>query len=532
MQRTKLANPIHSTDLFKDRAHKPPQIVLDQLLKTKRLITKVFPSIGLPNFKEEANIEKCLFDTKKEGTYVYNLIRLIATMVSQARVEVNNQTDMIQLLSSKEEREKNRDKLLELCRLSGTLNELSNCIDPTNTDNINDLIQMAEGKVEIKIQKDIPDGQGKNAFRKGERLVKIIGKVREKCASFGIEVASIDNTHEFKTFCKENIPNKRYSVIFSSDGEDGAWDLATMSMRSDWKSCQRWEGEYPRCLVGSILSKYIGIIYLTSGVLNSGTEGNGNRANLGTKMMRRCIVRYAIDMDPDDKTGVRSGAGKPCILVEKMYPDTDKDILNLFMTTLKAKSSLPVYFSPELGNRLRHIYIPHEKIREELSDRDLSYQDAPLKSKQDINVFLFSNAKEEVEREIRGFNVNLSIFLARKLEHIYSGYLPVNDEVKKIVSNIRMNTQFTTFCDQLIGYLISSFRAPSSLSFTSSKLYYKRYLREMLIKRKQMFASAQKSLAEYIAANTSRQINTSVFVDFVMGVLVEFTKLEARKMVS
>lgn len=533
MQKQKLANPILTTDVFKNRAHQPQVVIDHALFKTPRLITKIFPSIGLPNFKEDANIEKCLFDIKKEGTYVHNLIRIMASMVSAARIEINNQTDRIQFLATKEEREKSRDKFFEMCKTSSILQELFSCIDPVNTDNVNDLIQMAEGKVVLKLQKDISDGSGKYAFRKGESLIKLIGKVKERCAAFGVEVATIDNTNEFKTFCKENIPNKRYSIIFSSDGEDGAWDLATMSMRGDWSSCQRWEGEYPRCLIGSILSKYIGIVYLTSGVMNSSTEKNGNRGNLGTKMMRRCIVRYAIDIDSDhDSKGCRPGAGKPCILIEKMYPDLDKDILSLFIAAIKQKSNLPVYYSPDLGNRLRHIYIPQEKIHEELSDRDLSYQDAPLKRKQDINVFMFSNSKEEVEREVRGFNVNLSNFLARKLEQIYSGYLSVNDEVRKIVSNIRMNTQFTTFCDQLVHQLLGVFRAPSSTSFTSSKLYYRQYLREILIKRKQMFFSAQKTLTEFIAQNTSRKIDANVFIEYVMSILVEFTKLEARKMVS
>lgn len=489
------------------------------LFRNPTTIKKVFPSVGLPNFRETANIDKCLVDIKKEGSYVHNLFRTMLDIVANARDSIIHQADNLQYLGSKEVREREKGKISEIYNMANALSLLSSCVDPYNKEVLDNAIQSSDGKIALRLIKEIPNTNGKALYHKDASLFKVLNSIKEKCASFGVQVAPLDQTDTFKTFSKENIPNKEFSIIFSSTGEEGAWDIATMSMRGI-KSCQRWDGEYPRCLIGSIFSKFVGIIYLTSGVQS---DPNGVFNNLGTKMMRRCVVRYAVDADEN----------QPCILLDKMYPEVDKDILAVFLNAMKSRTKLPVYYAPDLGNKMRHIYIPSEKMREEIADREWSYQDTPLKSKNDLNVYILTHNKEEVEREIRGFKINLALFLARKMEAIYSEELQISDlDVKKTIKNIRMNTSFTPFCENVASYIMNSFRAPSSKGFINSRSFYRKYLMEFLMKRKATFSACQGNLSGLVNQNVSRTVDNAAFVNYIASAAAEFCKLEITKLIN
>lgn len=84
-------------------------------------------------------------------------------------------------------------------------------------------------------------------------------------------------------------------VVFSYN----AWDLATMSMRGI-SSCQSWNGSYRRNLIGSIIDPYCAVIYIT----------HGDKLKLGTKMVRRALVRYVVNKETN----------KPALLLERIYP--------------------------------------------------------------------------------------------------------------------------------------------------------------------------------------------------------------------
>jgi hypothetical protein len=508
-----------STELFKGKII--PDFIKSHILFSRNpvKVQKVFPSIGLPNFREKAAVDKCLVDVKKEGSYVHNLLRVMVDYVSQARDEVARQADRLQYLDTREAREASRPKLIEIYNLSNLLTHIATCVDPFNNDVLANAIQSVDGKIELRLIKDISDNDGKFIFRKDKSLFSVFAKIREKCTQAGVGFSNLEQADAFKIFSKENIPNKEFNIVFSSEGEEGAWDIATMSMRGI-KSCQRWDGEYPRCLIGSILSKFVGIIYLTSGVQ---ADPNAGFNNLGTKMMRRCVVRYAVDADE----------GKPCILIDKMYPDLDKDILLLFINSIKSRTQLPVYYAIDLGNKIRHMYLPSEKIRDEISDRDWSYQDSPLKSKNDFDVFILTHNKDEVEREVKGFKLNLALFLARRMEAIFSGDVSVSDpEVKKTIGNIRMNTSFTPFCEALADNILASFRSPNSKGFTNSKTYYRRYIMELLSTRKGLQAACHGNLAGVIGKFTSRTVDTASFVKYIFQLLSEFSKLEVTKLIN
>jgi hypothetical protein len=221
-----------------------------------------------------------------------------------------------------------------------------------------------------------------------------------------------------------------------------------------------------------------------------------------------------------------------------MYPEFDKDVLCLFVNAIKARTELPIHYSPDLGNRSRHIYIPSENLKDgnqkevEIIAREASYMDTPLKSKQDLYVYLINSNKEEVEREIKGFRINLSLFLAKRLEDIYSDYCSADQEIKKTVSNIRMNTSFTPFCEQLVSHILNSFRAPVSKTYLNSKSYYRKYLMEFLMNRKTTMTSCLVNFQASFEQNMSRKFDIKVFTDYIFSAATDFAKIEAKRLIN
>jgi hypothetical protein len=518
-----LKKDILSTELFVGR-NPPDFIKTHALFKNPIRVQKVFPSIGMPNFRDKANIDKCLVDVKKEGGYVHNMLQCMSSIMAGARDSVAYQADKFQYLDVKEVREKARGKLNELYNLSTVMSSLTTYMDPFNKDVMESAIQTKDGKITLRLIKDIPNPNGASTpmFREGEGLFKIYNKVKDMCAEAAVVIAPLDQHDAYKTFSKENIPNKEFSVVFSSNGPEGAWDIITMSMRGI-KSCQRWDGEYPRCLIGSVFSKFVGVIYLTSGVQSDNYKGqNGvDWTNLGTKMMRRCVVRYAVDADEN----------KPCLLIDKMYPDLDRDVLGIFVNAIKSRTEIPVYYAIDLGNKLKHLYVPSEEVRKEVSDRDWSYQDSPLKSKDDLNVFILANNKEEIERDVAVFKANLSLHLATSLDDVFNNNVSVDPEIKKTIKNIRMNTPFITFCTALVNAVLNYYRAPVSLGFLSSRKYYRKYLMEFLSKRKAITTSCQGNLNNLYTQWSSRTIDNTAFTAYIFSLINAFTKTEIKKLI-
>jgi hypothetical protein len=231
-------------------------------------------------------------------------------------------------------------------------------------------------------------------------------------------------------------------------------------------------------------------------------------------------VRYAIDADQE----------KPCILLDKMYPEPDKDILSVFVDTLSKRTSLNVYYGPELGNKTRHMYLPNEEIRNQIQEKEWSYQDTPLKSKNDLNTFYLSHNEEEIRKEIRGVNINLALYLARKLEDIYTGNIIVDQPIKKAVYNVRMNTAFMPFTEAVANYVINAFKAPLTTGIMSSKVYYRKFLLDFIKQRKTTQSHAVASINNAITQHSSRQFTgdeCKVFVDYLFSLIIRFCKEEA-----
>lgn len=127
--------------------------------------------------------------------------------------------------------------------------------------------------------------------------------------------------------CSKKLGKNR--IVFSSEGNQALWDIATMSMRGI-SSCQRWSSNLKTHLIGSMIDPCVGIIYITS----------GKDTKYGTRMMKRALVRFVVD----------KYTAKPALLLERVYPhDRNKPLsqastYRLFIDFLKkkTKNKIPV----------------------------------------------------------------------------------------------------------------------------------------------------------------------------------------------
>lgn len=493
-----------TTEIFKGKKEVPEFITGHKVFRSPTKISKIFPAIGLKNFKESCELAKPLLDLKKEN-FVSHLIGAMLNGLIAARDEAMAVGDRIQFLLLGDERAAQLAKIDDVYNLVVLIKNLIPQIDTYNNA-FERVVATSEGRIVLRLVDEVADRNGKPIFRKNESLFKVFAKLREQFTANNLNFINLEQSNEFKTFCAENVPNKKYQVIFSAEGEDGAWDLLTMSMRGI-KSCQRWDGDYPRCLIGSILSKFVGIIYITSGA---------DFENRGTKMMRRSLVRYAIDADE----------GKPCLIVDRMYPlqqgqDVDEETLKVFMTALKSKTSLPVHFAPHLGSKVRHFYVPFEKIREEVPERDWTYQDTPLKTNLDFQLHvLTSAANEDVSRYITLFKTKLVTQMGECFRNVLSNNMQVDEEITRTISNIRLNHSIDKFNEQITKFIFDRHVFTTPKSFTDPRDCYRKYLMALAFSLKNIRAQQDAHLIMHIDAATSRPVNHKSFCDFLFNKLI------------
>jgi hypothetical protein len=504
-----------TTEIFKGHKEVPSFITTHPVFKTPHKINKIFPAIGLRNFKEPCEIQKPLLDLKKEN-FVTALVQTMLNGLTQARDEATLFGDRIQFILSGEEREAQVGKIDDVYNLVHLIKNLIPQVDTYNNA-YERIVQTSEGKIVLRLVDEVMDRNGKAVFRKNESLFKVFSKLRDQFTAYNLNFINLEQTNEFKTFSAENVANKKYNVVFSAEGPEGAWDILTMSMRGI-KSCQRWDGDYPRCLIGSVLSKYVGIIYITSGADHSG---------YGPKMMRRSLVRYAIDADEH----------KPCLLIDRMYPlqqgqDVDEETLRIFKKALEGKTSLPVHFAPQLGNKVKHFYVPFEKIREEVPERDWTYQDTPLKTNLDFQLHVIASASnEDFTRYVNLFRVKLVTQMGEYFRSILNNTRKVDDETYRTVSNIRLNASIDKFNEAVVKMLFDRIMHTSPKSVGEPREYYRKYLTNMLLSLRATKEYQMALLVNQIDQATSRKINHQEFVDFLFHKVIKEIILQELKTV-
>jgi hypothetical protein len=166
---------------------------------------------------------------------------------------------------------------------------------------------------------------------------------------------------------KSKKENAALRVVFSGDGNQSAWDIATMSMRGI-ESCQSWSSRRAHHLVGSIVDPCCAIMYL---------EDESTSSSYGSKMLYRVIVRYVVH----EEFG-------PHLFMEQLYPceedeATGKAINVMFALLLYKYSRMPViYHGFGLGTEsiYKGLFIPESKaVNNNL--HSASYRDSNIQYK-------------------------------------------------------------------------------------------------------------------------------------------------------
>lgn len=513
--------------VFKEQRDLLRFITEHKMFRTPHKLTKIFHKVGLANFKEPCELAKPLLDLKKDN-FVTPLINTMMNGLVAGRDEAINFADRIQFLLDGEERDNQLAKTDDIYNLSILIRNLVPQLDTYNNA-YERVVQTSEGKIVLRLHTDVVDRNGKAVFRKNESLFKVFSKLREQFIANNLTFMQLDQTLEFKHFCAENVPNKTYQVVFSSDGEEGAWDLLTMSMRGI-RSCQRWSGEYPRCLIGTILSKFVGIIYITSGAQTEySNDEKGQLATVpGIKMMRRALVRYVIDAD----------AGSPCLIIDRMYPlqqgqDVDEESLRVFLKALTSKTSLPIYYAPHLGTKVKHFYVPYENIRNEIPERDWTYQDTPLKTDLDFKLHLLSlSSNEDVMRYINCFKNKLIAQMGEHYRRILNNSIRVDNEIARTINNLRLNSPIDKFNEQIVHAIFAGAPFQTPANVTDPQDGYRKYLMKLAIKLKDIRAARQSDINAHIDGAITRHVDHEKFTDYLFNhVVLDCIKQELKSVI-
>lgn len=323
-----------------------------RVFKELSSIDKVFPRIGLTNFKEPCEIMNSEEAIKFANALATKIVAEIGTIVNALYGmfdRVNN--------SKEQDREKTCAKLQEVIFL---YTEIKRALSTayTNTDGTPQYLLVKDGKTTLQLRCDIfLPKETKPTFKKGEGLFRVLNKLKEMQSSHFV---NIDQLQEFKDYSRTNVGKSIYNVVFSSTGEDGQWDIATASMRGI-SSCQAWGSPQSRGLIGTMTSKYTAIIYM---------ESNQPFPPYGTKMLYRSMVRFCIN----------TKTKKPVLVIDKMYPSVNDATLAAFKRTLNKKSGMDVMYAPVNNADLTNWYIPSDEttMASMWATGEVSYMDTKI----------------------------------------------------------------------------------------------------------------------------------------------------------
>jgi hypothetical protein len=234
-----------------------------------------------------------------------------------------------------------------------------------SAENYNKFVVMAEdGRAELKLAKDLYVNE-KVLYKAGKSLFKIYNAIYQMTKDSN-PIPPLESLHNFKSFSNNNIPLSKIKIAFSSTGEDGYWDLATISMRGI-SSCQAWDRALSKALVSTLSSRYTGVIYLT-------TDAPFNE--YGTRMIRRALVRYCI----------HKVTKKPALITDTIYPSYDVGSADLIAEFLTKKTGLPVSNAGDWRSHFvnrQDYFIPTEHTWDKfpLASGESHYMDSPVSLK-------------------------------------------------------------------------------------------------------------------------------------------------------
>lgn len=334
---------------------KPYPIWMKQhkVFKEMDQIEKIWPSIGLPNLVEEVEInssEAARLQANLLGRDIYSqLTEATRLLISQTKT-VNRAPG-----ESKERNEKCNDIQCDLNTISALCNSLH--------DMYYNIAEIKDKKVNINLHYDVFNGvSSKPIFKKGEAFIGVLTKVNGLIAKhLPYNLLHWENLSSFKEFSKLNLSGKKRRLHFSSTGEDGAWNIATASMRGI-TSCQGWTAIQSRGLIGSISSKYVGVCFI---------EGEQDFPPYGKQMTFRAMVRLVVNRQ----------TGMPIIYADTLYPSANPEVLAAMREFFTSRTGLPFMAASQgadKGTVGAGYAILDEPSRAFLKEGEYSYMDTPL----------------------------------------------------------------------------------------------------------------------------------------------------------
>lgn len=313
-------------DLFFEEKPVPEWFKTHAIFKDSGIkeVHKIFPTIGLHNFEIESNLE-----TSNAAVLVKNLCYGLNTYTNSAFYHFTQQVAYNHPnLSVKKRNEKYAPAVTLIKQLSQQLIKHQPFVAQFNT------------KQGLYLTADICDADKKVFAKENESLFKVYTKLADFLRKhYNYTLQPLDNIPAFKEYSAHNV-NGKMKIVFSSDGINGAWDILTMSMRGI-SSCQGWTGQYAKCTIGSLLDPFTGIIYLTS----------GSKTEYGSKMIRRCIVRFVVD----------SMIKRPCIFLEYMYPGEHQATMKAFKDAIRSKLGDRFPIVDQRNSSSARYYVPYSE---------------------------------------------------------------------------------------------------------------------------------------------------------------------------
>lgn len=192
-------------------------------------------------------------------------------------------------------------------------------------------------------------------YNKNSSIFKVYADLKNKLKIFNYNLPDLESTQEFKDFSKRN---NNFTLVFSTKINDlaGISSRGIRSCQSLFDKCENLPEieSLNRPIIGTILSKYVGVCYVTSG---SDFKGRGE------KMLYRALVRQVFDTKSE----------KPYILIDKLHPTMNDSIYKIMKEALQSYSSVPVISLNDITTSLNY-YSPEED-EEFLSPFVKSYKD-------------------------------------------------------------------------------------------------------------------------------------------------------------
>ena len=331
--------------MLKELDQKLPSFIKDApVFKTMDKIEKVFPKIGLPNIEEPIAAKR---PSRTVDEALVQLEKISKTLETKKNTlhKAGNTYKTYSYYGSVRMKERPKEWIAEKNSLVSLLGTLVSSMKKNPR-------AFIKGTRHAKLVIPTKISAGRLTLNKGDLATQLTGINKKLKARIKLPLRSLERERgkAMSLFDKK--------IVFSSDGEKGAWDIATMSMRGI-SSCQRWDGSYKQCLIGSVADPFAGIIYV------SGKDMTTH----GSRMFYRAVVRLVVN-----------GALKPAFFIERIYPrglstvDTDQ-ARRLFEDFLRNKvGKYPVHY----GN-IGGLFIPNSKASQFCVDNGChSYRDSGL----------------------------------------------------------------------------------------------------------------------------------------------------------